>query len=399
MRHEDLATRLAELAVRFGANVQPGQVVSVSSEPGKETLARAVAEAAYRAGARFVDVTTFDVHVKRARLLHADEDTLDYVPPWYGERVLALSREGAAHIALTGPVEPQLLNDLDPARVGRDNLPSIAEWARVVGERTVNWTAVPCPTAQWALLVFPDLDPAAALDRLWEEVARCCRLDEPDPPAAWAARMGRLRRVAGVLNERRFDALHYEGPGTDLTVGLLPTSEWLFAEFSRVDGLRHMPNIPSEEIFTSPDPARADGVIRSTKPLVRAGTLIRDLEVELRGGRVVRVEASSGGEALRATLETDEGAARLGEVALVDSDSRVGALGTVFYDTLLDENAVSHIALGNGFPFAVGANEHERVNRSAIHIDFMVGGDELTVSGVTAAGERVPILVGGRWRI
>jgi aminopeptidase len=396
---DERVERLAELAVRFAANVQDGQVVAVSTEPGKEPLARAVADAAYRAGAKFVDVSTFDLHVKRSRLLHGSSDAIGFVPPWLGERVLELGRARGASVALTGTVEPDLLKDIDPERVGKDTWPALEEWAIVVAERSVNWTAVPCPTRDWAGLLFPDLGPEQGLERLWDEVARCCRLDEPDPVAAWTERQDELARVASELNSRRFDHLHYEGPGTDLTIGLLPSSRWITARFETAWGLRHMPNIPSEETFTTPDPERVDGVVRSTKPLVRSGTVIRDLEVEFRGGLAVRVEASAGGESLDAMTGVDAGAARLGEVALVDNDSRVGKTGMVFYDTLLDENAASHLALGRGFPFTVGDEDMERVNHSKVHVDFMVGSDELEVTGVTSSGERAPVLSGGRFQV
>ncbi|HEX8856151.1 MAG TPA: aminopeptidase [Thermoleophilaceae bacterium] len=396
---EDWVGRLADLAVRFGANVQEGQVVAVSTEPGKEPLARAVADAAYRAGAKFVDVATYDAYVKRARLLHGSEDAIGFVPSWLGERVLELGRQHGASVGLTGAVAPDLLEDVDPERVGKDTWPALEEWAVVVSERSVNWTAVPCPTPDWAALVYPDLGRDEGLERLWEEVARCCRLDEPDPVAAWTERQDELERIAGELDSRRFDRLHYEGPGTDLTIGLLPSSRWITARFTTAWGLRHMPNIPSEETFTTPDPERVDGVVRSTKPLVRSGTVIRDLEVEFRGGRAVRIEASTGGEGLDAMTAVDDGAARLGEVALVDNDSRVGKSGMVFYDTLLDENASSHIALGRGFPFTVGDDDMERVNHSKVHVDFMVGSDDLVVTGITSSGERVPVLAGGRFQL
>lgn len=400
MSPEEAIPRLAELAVGFGANVQPGQIVALGAEVGQEELARAVAEAAYRRGAKFVDVTYFDPYVKRARIEYAAEDTLDFVPPWYGERILALGEQRCARIAIVGSTAPGLLDDLDPARAGRDQLPRIRESGTVVSARTTNWTIVPFPTAGWARRVHPELDGDSALARLWEEIAHVCRLDEPDPVAAWERRMDATGAAAAKLNELRFDALHLKGPGTDLTVGLLPTSRWWNARFSTVDGIEHVPNVPSEEVFTSPDPERTEGVVRSTKPLVlEDGTIVRGLEVRFEGGRAVELRAESGAETMEMRCALDEGAARLGEVALVDREGRVGRTNTIFYDTLLDENAASHVALGNGFAFAVGDEDARRVNRSGTHIDFMIGGDDVQVTGITPAGERLPVLRGGAWRI
>jgi aminopeptidase len=397
---EDIA-RLAELIVSAGANVQPGQVVAVGSEIGKEELTRAVAGAAYRVGARFVDVVYYDPFVKRERILDADEDTLDYVPPWLGGRIMALGEIAAARIGLTGEAHPGLLNDLDPARLGKDQLPWLPESGRIVSDRTTNWVAAPCPTVGWARLVYPELDDPAALDALWRDIVHVCRLDEPDPVAAWNERMDALERAAGALLEHRFDSLHFEGPGTDLTVGLLPSSRWFAARFSRRDGLPHMANLPSEEILTTPDSQRAEGIVRSTKPLVLFdGTIVRDLVVRFEGGRAVQIDASEGEGAIRGIAARDDGASRLGEVALVDREGRIGALDRVFYDTLLDENAASHIALGHGFTFALADEaDHPRANDSAIHTDFMIGSNEVDVTGITTGGERVPVLRGGAWQI
>jgi aminopeptidase len=392
--------RFADLVVGFGANVQPDQIVAIGCEPGKEYLVRALVASAYRHGAKFVDVAWFDPHIKRARIEHARPDTLGFVPPWYGERVLALGEQRAARLALSGPTAPGLLSDLDPRLVGKDRLPSVKEGIQVVNERTTNWSICPCPTQVWADLVFPELDETERLARLEHEILHVLRLDEEDPIAAWRARADTLVSTAERLSARRFDALHYEGPGTDLTIGLLPSSGWQAARFHTVDGLEHMPNLPTEEVFTTPDPERTQGVVRSTKPLVLTdGTVVRDLVVRFEGGRVADIQASEGGETLSTIVGTDEGAARLGEVALVDREGRIGELGTIFYDTLLDENAASHIALGQGFPFVLDDADRERSNESEIHIDFMVGSNELAVTGVTATGERVPVLVEGRWQI
>jgi aminopeptidase len=394
--------RLADLVVGFGANVQKGQIVAVGGEPGKEYLVRAIAESAYRHGAKFVDVAWFDPWVKRARIEHAPEDTLDFVPPWYGERVLALGDHRAARIALSGPSAPGLLEDLDPVRAGRDRLPSVKEAGKIVNDRTTNWSIVPCPTPAWARLVHPDVPEDEALARLEEQIIHVLRLDEEDPIAAWRKRADTLISAARTLSERRFDALHYEGPGTDLTVGLLPQAHWEAARFETVDGIEHMPNLPTEEVFTTPDSRRADGHVTSTKPLVLIdGTVVRNLRVRFEGGRVARIDAESAQDTMRTIVERDEGASRLGEVALVDNEGRIGRLDTVFYDTLLDENAASHIALGQGFPFLVDGDSEgaAAANESQIHIDFMIGSDDLRVTGITADGDRVPVLAGGVWQI
>jgi aminopeptidase len=393
--------RFAELIVGMGANVQRDQVVAVACEPGKEYLTRAVAAAAYRRGARFVDVSWFDPWVKRARIQHACESTLEYVPPWYGERILALGEMRGARIAFSGPTAPGVLDDLDQVRAGRDRLPAVKESGAVINARTTNWTIAPCPVPAWAQLVHPDLASDEALGRLERELLHVCRLDEPDPQGAWRARMDMLTRVTARLTERRFDAIHFEGPGTDLTVGLFASSRWQAARFATVDGVEHMPNVPSEEVFTTPDPERAEGTVTSTKPLVLAdGALVRELRVRFEGGRAVAVDASTGADTMRTIIDRDPGAARLGEVALVDAEGRIGALDTVFYDTLLDENAASHIAIGSGFAFCVEDEaEHALVNDSSLHIDFMIGSREMAVTGVTRDGERVPILLGGTWQV
>jgi aminopeptidase len=391
--------RFADLAIGFAANVQKGQVVAIGSELGKEAMVRALAASAYKHGAQFVDVQYFDMHVKRARILYADEESLDFVPSWYGQRLLELGRQRCARVALSGPATPGLLDDLDPRRAGRDQLPFIREAGIVVNERTTNWTIVPYPTVGWARQVHPGLPDDEALARLSEQILHVCRLDDADPVAAWKERSDVLVATADRVTERRFDALRFEGQGTNLTVGLLPTTKFMAARFQTVDGIDHMPNLPSEEIFGAPDPKRTDGVVRATKPLVIAGSIIKGLEVEFKAGEAVRIDADEGADVLRSYAARDEGSSRLGEVALVDGEGRIGKLDTVFFDTLLDENAASHIALGESYRFTAGEEDHPRLNHSSIHVDFMIGGDDVAVTGVTREGDDVPVLRDGAWRL
>ncbi len=398
--HADLTRRLADLVVAYGANVQPGQVVGVTTYTGKEELTREVARAAYERGARWVDVVTFDPWVKRQRLALAEEATLEYIPPWLEARLEWLSDEHAARITLNGPAAPDALDGIDPARAGKDVLPYLPNTGEVVNRRTTNWCVAPAPTPAWGKLVYPELDPEAAYDRLWEEIAYVCRLDADDPEAAWRERARTLEGVAGRLTERRFDAIHLHGPGTDLTVGLLPSSVWNAADFVTVDGLRHFPNIPSEEMFTTPDPERVDGHVTATRPLEVYGAVLDGIRVEFSAGRAVGIDAERGADTLRALAAKDDGASRLGELALVDGEGRIGPLGRVFYDTLVDENAASHIALGGGYDLGVETDEDlARVNRSVIHVDFMIGSPELAVDGITRDGDTVPLLRSGAWQL
>jgi aminopeptidase len=391
--------RLADLAVGFGANVQPGQIVSVEAESGMEPIVRAVAERAYERGAKFVDPAYFDPWVKRARVERAQEETLDFVPEWYGKRMLALGDEHAARIIFVPRVSPGILNGVDPKRAGRDQLPDLRERLVVINKRLVNWSILPYPTPSWAELVHPDLDPDAAIAKLTDELLHVCRLDEDDPIGAWRQRDETLHAAADRLTERRFDAVRLHGPGTDLTVGLFATSRWEGGSTTTIDGVEHMPNVPTEEVYTTPDPERADGVVRATKPLDVGGTVIDGLTVRFEGGRAVQIDADRGVEVLRERAGHDPGASQLGELALVDRESRIGRLGTTFYNTLLDENAASHIALGNAYEVGVAEEDRAKVNKSDIHIDFMIGGDDVDVTGLTQDGREVPLLRGGSWQI
>ncbi len=390
----------ARLAVQVGLNLQPGQTLGINALIEHAPLVRAIARQAYDAGARYVDVLYTDQHVRREHIALASDEQLGFSPPWLVSRLRALGETGGALVAITGNPEPELFADLDGERVGKARMREVAEESLKLTDGLCNWTIVAYPNEGWAQTVFGEPD----VERLWDAVGRAVRLDEADPIAAWRDHLVRLQQRAEALNERRFDHLRYRGPGTDLTIGLHPDSEWQ-AALDESRGIKHVANMPTEEVFTTPDARRVDGTVRSTLPLQIQGNIIRGLEVRFEGGRVKEVHAESGEEVMRTHAATDDGAGRLGEVALVDGHSRVGQTGLVFYDTLFDENASSHIALGASILQAVpGASEqspeerHARgVNQSSIHTDFMIGSDELEIDGVTSGGDAVPIMRNGDW--
>ena len=384
--------RYAELAVRVGANVGEGQYVLVDGLVDQAPFARAIAVAAYDAGARYVDVRYADLHVRRAMIEQAPDEALRFSPPWMVQRLEDAGADEAAQIMISGRPRPELFAGLDGERLGRAQPVAFNEaHMHNINSGAINWTIVAWPDEAWSEALYGEPD----LERLWSEVATAVRLDEDDPVAAWQSHVDRLEARAAALNDARFDALRLRGPGTDLTIGLLPGSRWRTGAMDTASGRRHVANLPTEEVFTSPDPARADGVVRSTKPLAVQGTIVHDLELRFESGRIVDASA----DVVRAELATDDGANRLGEVALVDGTSRVGKLGTVFLNTLFDENAASHIAYGSGFPHCAEGDDAKRVNESSVHTDLMVGSAEVEFYGVDTGGAETSIIVANEWRL
>ena len=388
--------RYAELAVHVGANVQPGQLVDVIGRVEHAPVVREVVRAAYRAGAAYVDVLYSDQHVRRALIEHGAEDVLSWTPPWLLQRERTIGDEHAAVVALTGDAEPELLADLPGERVGKARMIELAqEGTRQVNERLNNWTVVGVPNAGWAQQMFGEPD----VERLWQLVEFCVRLNEDDPVAAWKAHVKRLGARARTLNEMQVDHLRYRGPGTDLTVGLLPESRWQGCESTTAQGIPYVANMPTEEVFTTPDCRRTEGTVRSTQPLALYGQIIKGLEVRFEQGRIVEAHADVGEDVIRGQLETDDRAGYLGEVALVDGSSRIGQTGEVFFDTLFDENASCHVAYGSAYAEAVEGGVIEGVNVSTVHTDFMIGGPDVDVDAVLRDGGVVPLLRENVWQL
>ncbi len=394
----------ARLAVEVGLNLERGQDVLIIADLEQAELTRAVARAAFEAGARYVDVKYVDARLTRIRADLSPDDGLGWSPPHTIKQIEDLAERQGAIVQISGPPDPEIYAGADGERLSRN---SPVEFRRAylnqVNEGRFNWVIVAGPTESWAERVFGEPD----VDRLWDAVARAVRLDEPDPAQAWRDHIARLKEHADALTERRFDAIHLRGPGTDLLLGLPAGARWECAATKTAWGRSFVPNMPTEEVFTTPHAARAEGIVRSTKPLVLLGQLVRDIEMRFEGGRAVEIHAAEGEDVLRENMATDANASRLGELALVDADSRVGKTGITFYDTLFDENAASHIAYGEGLPEALPGGgdmsweerEAAGVNHSAVHIDFMVGSPEVDVDGIEHGGTAVPVMRGGEWAL
>ena len=402
----ELMKRYADVAIRVGVNLQPGQYVLIQGKLEHAPLVRVLTERAYEAGARYVTVIYHDDHVRKAMISHADDQALSWSPPHLLAAMQHIEDHGGARITVTGDAEPALLSDLDPARVGKAKMVELSHLNMgQVNRRSVSWTIVACPNAGWAQAALGEPD----VERLWDAVAQATRLHEDDPVAAWQEHIARLAQRVEAMNSHAFDLLHYEGEGTDLTVGLHRDGRWVSGDFTTAWGVPHVPNLPTEEIFSTPDFRRVEGIVAATRPLQLSaeGVTVNGLRVTFENGRAVKVEASTGGEVVEAQMAIDEGGARLGEVALVDRASAVGATGVTFNNTLFDENATAHIAYGSAYTFCVdgvqGLSPDELmargINHSTVHTDFMIGGPGVTITGITQGGDRVTIIEQDTWQL
>ena len=396
----DRLERFADLVVRVGANVQPGSGVLLTADTAHLEVARAVVERAYAAGAAWVEVEWSDGPIRRSRLTHASIETLTRTRPWALERAKEWAAGRGVAISLVGDPDPHLLDDVDPAKAAAFPLEEAKAYQEAILVQQLRWTVVAAPNPGWAREVFGEPD----VERLWEAVATAMRLDEADPVAGWQERNAELAARGRALDALGLTEVRYHGTGTDLTVGLMPGTQWTGGGGYDPDGLAYMPNIPTEEVFTSPDRRRADGTISLTKPVIIGGQVVEGLKVTFSGGRITDIAATSGTETVRAQLDTDEGTRSLGEVSLVDRDSRIAKAGILFRNMLFDENAACHVAWGQSFPFAVadGLNKssEERyeigLNNSAVHTDVVIGGDGMTVTGSGPKGT-VEIIRDDEW--
>ncbi len=399
--------RLAEVAVRVGLQLQPGQDLLLTAPVAALPLVRRIAAHAYKAGAGIVTPFFADEEITLARYRNANDASFDRAAGWLYEGMAKAFSANTARLAVAGD-NPMLLSAEDPAKVARANRANSMAYQPALEKIAgfdINWNIVAYPNPSWARQVFPGDDEDVAVAKLADAIFAASRVDGDDPVGAWQAHNAALAARTARLNEGRFHALHFSGPGTELTVGLADGHEWMGGASTSKNGITCNPNIPTEEVFTTPHALRVEGFVKSTKPLSHQGTLITDIAVRFEGGRIVEANATKGAEVLTKVLDTDEGARRLGEVALVPHSSPISKSGLLFYNTLFDENAASHIALGQCYAkcFVDGARltpdeiAAQGGNRSLIHIDWMIGSGEVDVDGVGADGSRTPVMRRGEW--
>lgn len=413
--HQEMLTKYAEAIVKVGLNVRAGQRLIITYGPTRGVphqfapLVREIAKAAYAVGAKYVDAIFADEEMLRIRVQHAPKDSFEVYPKWQVDATMDMIENGDALLSIAG-ANPDLLGGLDPEIVGKMQntyLKNTAPVSAKVTTNAINWCVVAAAGAEWAKKIFPDLSTEKAQEKLWQAIFETTRIDQADPIAAWEKHIVTLKERANYLQEKKYTGLHYKAEGTDFTLGLPYGHKWISAQSMAQNGIAFTANMPTEEVFTLPDRNRADGVISATFPLSYGGTLIEDFQVTFENGRIVKVTAKKGEAALQKLVDTDEGSQRLGEVALVPASSPIGQRGHLFYNTLFDENASCHIAIGRAYRFTLTGGEEltdeEFIaaggNVSLNHVDFMIGSNKMDIDGITKDGNREPVMRNGEWTI
>ena len=407
LTHAEKLDRLAAVAINVGLGLARGQELVMTASLEAAPLVRRITEQAYRAGASLVTTLFTDEETTLARFRYGSDDSFDRAAEWLQHGVANAFRSGAARLAIAGG-DPALLAAEDPEKVSRANI-AYSKASRpaleLITRHEINWTIVASATPAWARVVFPGDSERAAVEKLWEAIFATTRIDAVDPVAAWKEHDAALRKRAAILNARRFSALHFRSPVTDLQVGLADDHRWLGGGTTARNGLHCIPNMPTEEVFTTPHKDRVNGFVTSTKPLSYQGTLIENIAVRFEKGRIVQATATQGEAVLRRMIETDAGARRLGEVALVPHSSPIAKRGLLFCNTLFDENAASHIARGQAYSSCLhGGDEldssqlsEKGANDSLIHVDWMIGSGAMDLDGVRADGITEPLMRAGEW--
>ena len=405
--HEQKLDLLAEVAVRVGLGLREGQELLMTASLDSVPLARRITEQAYRAGASLVTTLYSDDEAALSRYRFAPDASFDHAAKWLYDGMGTAFKSGAARLAIAGG-NPKLLSNEDPDKVGRANR-AVSKAYRpaleLITRHAINWTIVASATPAWAAAMFPQDAPDAALAKLWDAIFQTTRVNQEDPVAAWKQHDAVLQKRAAYMNAKRYAALQYRAPGTDFRLGLAEDHLWLGGGTTAGNGLYCIPNMPTEEVFTTPHKDRADGTLTATKPLSHQGTMIEGIHVRFEKGRIVEARATKGQEVLQKLIDTDEGARRLGEVALVPHSSPIAASGMTFLNTLFDENAASHIALGQSYTSCVRNGDtltpeqlaEKGANESLIHVDWMIGSGKMDIDGVTAAGTSEPLMRQGEW--
>lgn len=397
----------AEIMIRVGLNLRPGQRLLLQAPIEAAPLVRLIASKAYDAGARLVDVIWDDSQLTLIRYQHAPRDSFDEFPTWVATALENNFKDGGARLGLRA-ADPDLLKDQDPVLVGiaqKSTMQHTMAAMNLLTRNTSNWLVVSMPIPVWATKVFPDKTPDEAVDQLWKAIFSVCRLDQPDPVSAWKQHVEKLKSRKDYLNAKHYARLHFTGPGTDLTIGLPAGHIWLGGQITSQNGIDFIPNMPTEEVFTMPHRQLVNGTVCASRPLSYAGTLIENFSMTFKDGQVVDFNAEKGKDTLRELLSVDEGSRRLGEVALVPHSSPISQSGILFYNTLFDENAACHIALGKAYQMTMKNGEtmadeifmNQGGNVSLAHVDFMIGSGQTNLDGILANGAREPIMRSGEW--